>query len=172
MNDARWLRIALPRGNSRTVLHAARGATLAALLALFFLSSSGCERPTVPAAAAPAVSAPESVAGKSQPKLPTIKLWLGAKEVIAEQASTPDQVKTGMMFRKQMGENEGMLFIFAQPLRASFWMRNTLISLSCAYIDSAGVILETHEMKPLDETPIQAAPDSQVQYVLEMPGGW
>ena len=122
--------------------------------------------------AAPAVSAPETVAGKPQPKLPTVKLWLGAKEVIAEQARTPDQVQTGMMFRQQMGENEGMLFIFGQPLRASFWMRNTLIPLSCAYIDSAGVILETHEMKPLDETPIQAAPDSQVRYVLEMPGGW
>jgi uncharacterized membrane protein (UPF0127 family) len=85
---------------------------------------------------------------------------------------TADQVQTGMMFRKEMGENEGMLFIFPQPMRTSFWMRNTLIPLSCAYIDSAGVILETHEMKPLDETPILAAPESQVQYVLEMPGGW
>jgi uncharacterized membrane protein (UPF0127 family) len=109
--------------------------------------------------------------GQPQAKLATIKLWIGPKEVIAEQAMTPTQIQTGMMFRKEMGENEGMLFVFAGTLQASFWMRNTLIPLTCAYIDSAGTILEIHDMKPLDETPIQAATD-QVQYVLEMRQGW
>jgi uncharacterized protein len=145
-----------------------RFAASAAFL-LVYLLQSGCSRPgPVPSTAAP----PEQVApSRAQPRLMTIKLWLGPKEVIAEQAVTADQVQTGMMFRKEMGEDEGMIFIFGRPQRASFWMRNTLIPLSCAYIDPAGVILEIHDMKPLDETPIEAGSD-QVQYVLEMKQGW
>ena len=64
-----------------------------------------------------------------------------------------------------------MLFVFGGPMRASFWMRNTLIPLSCAYIDPEGVIQEIRDMKPLDETPIEAKTD-QVQYVLEVKQGW
>jgi uncharacterized membrane protein (UPF0127 family) len=109
--------------------------------------------------------------GQPQPKLPTIKLWLGPKEIVAEQALTPDQVHTGMMFRKEMGEDEGMLFVFTQPQKISFWMRNTLLPLSCAYIDPSGTVLEIHDMKPLDETSILAA-SNDVQYVLEMKQGW
>jgi uncharacterized membrane protein (UPF0127 family) len=76
-----------------------------------------------------------------------------------------------MMFRTEMAENEGMLFVFPEPYRVAFWMRNTLLPLSCAYIDPAGVILEIRDMKPLDETSIQAASD-KVQYVLETKQGW
>ncbi|MCL5096971.1 MAG: DUF192 domain-containing protein [Candidatus Omnitrophica bacterium] len=107
----------------------------------------------------------------AQPKLPTITLWVGPQKVTAEVARTSRQLATGMMFRKEMGENEGMLFVFGQPLRASFYMRNTTIPLSCAYIDSDGVILEIHKLKPLDETPVEAASDL-VRFVLEMPQGW
>ena len=64
-----------------------------------------------------------------------------------------------------------MLFVFSRPRRASFYMRNTLLPLSCAYIGSDGTILEIHDMKPLDETPIVASTD-QVQYVLEVNQGW
>jgi uncharacterized membrane protein (UPF0127 family) len=130
---------------------------------------AGCSRPVAPEPAA--VVTENTPASQPQAKLPTVKLWIGPKEVIAEQAISPAQVQTGMMFRKEMGDNEGMLFVFSQPLQASFWMRNTLIPLTSAYIDSAGTILEIHDMKPLDETPIQAATD-QVQYVLEMKQGW
>lgn len=130
----------------------------------------GCNRPNSAEAPAPK-SSQRQPSGQPQPKLPTITLWLGAKEIIAEQATTARQVQTGMMFRKELGENEGMLFVFARPTRASFWMRNTLIPLSCAYIDPSGVILEIHDMKPLDETGIQASSD-QVQFVLEMNQGW
>jgi uncharacterized membrane protein (UPF0127 family) len=132
------------------------------------LGLGGCTRSSVPAAAAVSEAAPT---GRPQPKLPTIKLWLGAQEIIVEQAITRPQVQTGMMFRKEMAENEGMLFIFPQPHRAAFWMRNTLLPLSCAYIDPEGVILEIHELKPLDETSVTAASD-QVQFVLEMKEGW
>ena len=75
------------------------------------------------------------------------------------------------MYRKEMGTNDGMLFVFARPVLASFYMRNTLVPLSCAYIDPEGTILEIHDMKPLDETPIDANSEN-VQYVLETPQGW
>jgi uncharacterized membrane protein (UPF0127 family) len=138
-------------------------------LTVFLAVGGGCRRPEPPA---PAPAAVERITGgQPQPKLRTIKLWVGPREIVAEQASSPDQIQTGLMFRKEMGDNEGMLFIFPQPVQASFWMRNTLLPLSCAYIDPAGVILETHDMKPLDETPIRASSD-QVQFVLEMNQGW
>jgi uncharacterized protein len=107
----------------------------------------------------------------AQPKLTTMKLWIGAQELSAELALTHTQVSTGMMHRKEMGTNEGMLFVFERPHRASFYMRNTLIPLSAAYIDGEGTILEIHDLKPLDETPVEANSD-KVQYVLETPQGW
>jgi uncharacterized protein len=98
-------------------------------------------------------------------------LWMGAKEVVAELALTPVQVATGMMFRKDMGEDEGMLFVFGQPHRTSFYMKNTLIPLTCAYIDSEGVVTEIHDLEPKNETPVPAKSD-KIQYVLEMNRGW
>jgi hypothetical protein len=144
------------------------GLVTALLLGLMFFA--GCNQPVAPTPR-PSAADPTAPSGQPQAKLPTLKIWLGDKEILAEQASTPSQVQTGMMFRTQMGENEGMLFIFAAPMRASFWMRNTLLPLSCAYIDPSGTILEIHDMTPLDETPIQAS-TGQVQYVLEMKQGW
>jgi len=105
------------------------------------------------------------------PKLPTLKLWIGAKEMEAELALDHTQIATGMMYRKEMGENAGMLFVFGRPVQVAFYMRNTIIPLSAAYIDTEGVILEIHDLKPLDETPIEASSD-KVQFVLETPQGW
>ncbi len=109
--------------------------------------------------------------GKPQPKLPTLKLWIGAQEMTTEIARTPAEHERGMMFRKQMGEQEAMIFIFPQPKRTAFWMKNTLVPLTAAYIGSDGVVLELHDLKPLDETPATAASD-KVRYVLEVPQGW
>ncbi len=103
--------------------------------------------------------------------LPEIRLWLGAAELSAEVASTRQQIATGMMHRTEMGEQEAMLFVFARPYRASFYMRNTRIPLSCAYIHSDGTILEIHDMEPMDETEIEAS-SQEVRYVLEVNRGW
>jgi uncharacterized membrane protein (UPF0127 family) len=127
--------------------------------------------PEPTAAAAPPLEIPKAEEGHPQPRLVTLKLWVGTNEVTAEIAHTMPQIMTGMMWRTNMAEMDGMLFVFGQPHRAQFWMRNTLLPLSCAYIDPEGTILETHEMKPRDETPIPAASD-QVQFVLEMNKGW
>ncbi len=100
-----------------------------------------------------------------------MKLWLGSSEITAELATTPVAISTGMMYRKEINENEGMLFVFEQPHRTSFYMKNTYLPLSCAYISRDGIILEIHDMQPLDETPIVANTD-QVQFVLEVKQGW
>ena len=89
----------------------------------------------------------------------------------AELATEHTQIATGMMYRKEMGTNDGMLFVFARPIQAAFYMRNTIVPLSAAYIDPEGTILEIHDLKPLDETSVEASSD-QVQYVLETPQGW
>lgn len=108
---------------------------------------------------------------QAQHKLRPLKLWLGAQELIAEVALDEKEVATGMMFRKQIADNEGMLFVFNRPHRASFYMKNTTVPLSCAYIDSEGVILEIHDLQPLNEKPVVAG-SSKVQFVLETQQGW
>lgn len=118
----------------------------------------------------PAAQQP-AAAGQPQPKLRTIKLWLGSHEIIAEIAHSPKEVQTGMMFRTSIAETEGMLFVFDYPHRAAFYMKNTLLPLSCAYIDPEGIIVETHDMFPHVETPITAGSD-KIQYVLEVKQGW
>jgi uncharacterized protein len=89
----------------------------------------------------------------------------------AEIADTPQASENGLMFRDSLPEDRGMLFIFEQPEKASFWMKNTKIPLSIAYIDSAGKILEIKSMNPLDETLVLSKSD-QVAYALEVNQGW
>jgi uncharacterized membrane protein (UPF0127 family) len=96
---------------------------------------------------------------------------LGNQEITAEVALTLTEIATGMMFRTNLADNEGMLFVFNVPHRAAFYMKNTYLPLSAAYIDPEGIILEIHDLQPLDETPVEARSD-QVQYVLEMRQGW
>lgn len=107
----------------------------------------------------------------AQPRLPTIRLWAGSAEIIAEIAIRPHEIQTGMMFRTNIIENEGMLFIFGQPHRASFWMKNCPKPLSCAYIDPQGTILEIREMEPNNTNSIVASSDN-VMFVLETARGW
>jgi uncharacterized protein len=121
----------------------------------------GCQK------AAPPVTGPTA----AQPKLPTMKLWLGAEEMIAELAVTDEQMRTGMMFRTNLAENAGMLFVFPGPHRASFWMKNCPLPLSAAYIDPEGVILEIRDLQPHNTNSVVASSD-QVQFVLETSQGW
>jgi uncharacterized membrane protein (UPF0127 family) len=90
---------------------------------------------------------------------------------VAEVARTPGEVATGLMFRTNLAPNEAMLFLLALPQQAEFYMRNTLLPLSCAYMDDEGVILETHDMKPKDQTPIPSK-SREVRFVLEVNRGW
>ena len=81
------------------------------------------------------------------------------------------QIMTGMMFRESMEETEGMIFLFARPQQTAFWMKNTKLPLSCAYIDSEGRILELHDLEPFNETSVPSK-TADVRFVLEMKPGW
>ena len=107
----------------------------------------------------------------AQPRLQTMKLWLGAEEMVAELALTGVQMQAGMMFRTNLAENAGMLFVFPEPHRASFWMKNCPLPLSAAYIDPEGVILEIHDLQPHNTNSVVASSE-QVQFVLETNQGW
>lgn len=120
----------------------------------------------------PQASAPTSwPPTRAQSKLPTVKVWLGSQELVTEVARQPLEVMTGMMFRTNMASNEAMLFLLGGPQQASFYMSNTLIPLSCAYIDGEGIIWEIHDMKPKDVTSITSA-SQDIEFVLEVPQGW
>ncbi len=121
------------------------------------LSKSGLRTPGLPT--------------QAQPRLQTMKLWLGREELTAELALTPEQVQTGMMFRTNLPENEAMLFVFRVPHQASFWMMNTIVPLSAAYIDPQGVIQEIHDLQPHNTNAVTAA-SANIQYVLETTQGW
>lgn len=108
---------------------------------------------------------------EAQPKLQTMKLWMGAEEVTAELALTREQQTVGLMFRTNMDENAGMLFVFPGTYQASFWMKNCPMPLSAAYIDPNGRILEVVALHAQDTNAVMAK-TADVQYVLEMNDGW
>ena len=103
-------------------------------------------------------------------KLAAIRLNAGMHLIQAELATTPDQRGIGLMFRKNMGANEGMLFVFGQPSEQCFWMKNTLLPLSIAFLADDGTVVNLDDMKPL--TLDGHCSKKAVRYVLEMNDGW
>ena len=144
-------------------------------LAAAVLVACGCKDAATVNSAEPAPVAPPTSAilyyPHAQTNLQRMKIFVGPEELDAALALQPLERQTGMMWRTNMAENEAMLFPFPFPHRASFYMRNTRVPLSAAYIDPEGVILEIHDLQPLNETPAQAGSDN-IQYVLEVKQGW
>jgi uncharacterized membrane protein (UPF0127 family) len=120
--------------------------------------------------AAAAVADPDEPT-RAQPKLQTMKLYIGSQEMTAELALTTQQIRTGMMFRTSMDENGGMLFALPYTERASFWMKHCPYPLSAAYIDPEGIIQEIHDLEPFNTNAVVAASDN-IRFVLETPRGW
>jgi len=106
----------------------------------------------------------------AQQKLPVSKFTAGIHVIEAEVASTPAQRELGLMNRKELGTNQGMMFIFDRPAGVCMWMKNTLIPLSVAFLDNDGVILNVEEMKPQTETNHCAS--KPALYALEMNAEW
>jgi uncharacterized membrane protein (UPF0127 family) len=105
-----------------------------------------------------------------QPRLQTVDLRAGMHVIKAELAITPEQQMTGMMFRKEMNGNEGMLFVNDEKSSRCFWMRNTLVPLTIAFVADDGTIVNLADMQPLDET--SHCSKAPVRFALEMPKGW
>ena len=102
--------------------------------------------------------------------LPAIQLNAGIHNILAEVARTQDERALGLMFRPSMPANAGMLFEFEQPGVQCFWMRNTLLPLSAAFVADDGKVVNIEDMQPQsDDSHCSGQP---VRYVLEMNQGW
>jgi uncharacterized protein len=111
-----------------------------------------------------------SHAQTSAQKLPTTQLTAGMHLIRAEVADDDREREIGLMHRPSMAANDGMIFVFEQPGVQCFWMRNTLIPLSAAFIDDTGTIVNIEDMKP--QTDDSHCAKKPVRFVLEMNKGW
>ena len=111
-----------------------------------------------------------AVAPGTAADLPRITLTLGKHKVTAEVATTPDQRSLGLMNRFSLQPDHGMLFIFEQAEPLGFWMKNTFIPLSIAFLDAEGRILNIEDMAPQTETTHWSKGSGL--YALEMRKGW
>jgi len=99
-----------------------------------------------------------------------IELDVGGHALTAEIAIRPEQLERGLMFRRMLPENRGMLFVFAAPKILHFWMKNTYLPLSIAFINADGVIIEIADMKP--QTTVIHSSRAPAKFALEVNRGW
>ncbi len=102
--------------------------------------------------------------------LPRTKITAGMYLIDAQVAATPDQRSTGLMLRQHMPPSEGMLFVFDRPGEQCFWMKNTLLPLTAAFLADDGTIVNLADMKP--QTTDSHCSRQPVRFVLEMNQGW
>ena len=102
--------------------------------------------------------------------LPTLQLNAGIHKIKAMVARSMEERSTGLMFRAEMPANDGMLFVFETPAQQCFWMRNTLLPLSAAFVTDDGTIANIEDMKP--RTLDSHCSTKAVRFVLEMHQGW
>ncbi len=116
-------------------------------------------------AALPAVQAQTA-----QTDLQRTRLQAGMHLIDAQLAATPQQRSVGLMWRQQMPTSEGMLFVFEQPAVQCFWMKNTLLPLTAAFVADDGTIVNLADMQPRSEA--NHCSTQPVRFVLEMQQGW
>ena len=117
---------------------------------------------------------PEKTRGSSEP-LPTLTIEASGGEEVevrVEIADAPDEQAMGLMNRTALGENRGMLFVFPSEEQRSFWMKNTLIPLSIAYIDAEARIVDIQDMKALDDDPPHYVSAEPALHALEVNKGF
>ena len=105
-----------------------------------------------------------------QTTLPRIPLSVGIHVIDTQVAITPEQHQIGLMYRTEMPQGEGMLFVFQNPSKQCFWMKNTILPLTAAFIADDGSIVNLEDMKP--QTTDSHCSLKPVRYVLEMNQGW
>ena len=114
---------------------------------------------------------PADVSPARTPCPVTALLSVRGHSIGAEVVSRPVERSLGLMFRTELARDSGMLFVFEVEDTFRFWMKNTYLPLSIAYIDKQGIISDILEMAPLDTT-TRYAPSRPVPYALEMNAGW
>ena len=112
-----------------------------------------------------------SARAEAQPQLPVTDLSISGKTIRAETADEEHERAAGLMFRKELANDTGMLFIMPQTGPVRFWMRNTELPLTIAYIAPNGAIMELHDLEPYNERPVPSR-FPQIAFALEMPRGW
>jgi uncharacterized membrane protein (UPF0127 family) len=102
--------------------------------------------------------------------LPRVTLGAGMHQIDVQVALHPEQRQIGLMYRSEMPQHEGMLFVFEQPAQQCFWMKNTLLPLTAAFVADDGTIVNLVDMKP--QTTDSHCSAKPVRFVLEMNQGW
>ena len=105
-----------------------------------------------------------------QRNLPRVMLGAGMHQIDAQLALTPEQRQIGLMFRSDMPQHEGMLFMFDETAQQCFWMKNTLLALTAAFVADDGTIVNLVDMQP--KTTDSHCSAKPVRFVLEMNQGW
>ncbi len=105
-----------------------------------------------------------------QTQLQRITLTAGIHQIDTQVALTPEQHQIGLMYRSEMPQGEGMIFVFQAPSKQCFWMKNTLLPLTAAFIADDGTIVNLEDMKP--QTTDSHCSAKPVRFVLEMNQGW
>jgi len=108
--------------------------------------------------------------GQPQLNLPRIPISAGLHLIDAQVAQTPEQRAMGLMHRREMPAIEGMLFVFEQPATQCFWMKNTLLALTAAFVADDGRVVNLVDMQP--QTTDSHCSTEPVRFVLEMNQGW
>ncbi|MDP3604606.1 MAG: DUF192 domain-containing protein [Polaromonas sp.] len=117
-----------------------------------------------------ACALPATAQNAPQMNLQRSTLSAGMHQIDVQLATTPAQRQTGLMFRREMPQGEGMLFIFEEAAQQCFWMKNTLLPLTAAFVADDGTIVNLADMKP--QTTDSHCSEKPVRYVLEMNVGW
>jgi uncharacterized membrane protein (UPF0127 family) len=148
-----------------TVLKAGSTALMAVLVAMACTPAGGDtpEARTEAPAASPQASAPRPAPDHA---------WVifGADTVVAEVARTADQRAEGLMYRQELPDGVGMLFVFETSEVRSFWMQNTYLALDIAFMDASFNVVDIQQMEPLTTDPHESA--GPAMFALEVPQGW
>ena len=140
--------------------HKNRLFSMSAAIAMIVLFTASCQ----------AKSGQSEDPDKPNPQLKTVTLRSGDVQVIAEVALTELERNRGLMFRKNLADGKGVLFVFETDGKVAFWMKNTSIPLSLAYLGSDGTILQILDLVPFSQDPRLS--ERSVRYALEVPQGW
>ncbi len=138
-----------------------------------YAQNSKVKEPTAPAGAAkPEVTIDDIYKAllKNPPSFETAKVSLGNKLITVDIADTLIRQTFGLMGRKSLPKDTGMLFLFKKPIPICFWMKETLLSLSVGFLDEEGILIAYEDMEPLSET--EHCSKKPVKYVLEITQGW